>query len=376
MRRPSRRSTLFLTLTLLLLLSMPARTVARARSSFVMAIAPSWGVLAAAPAHELEGEAEVTRLRSENEMLRDQLLESCDLQRLEMGMLLHLEEVSCALDLDSREPQEYCSRRVKEMERLLQLELCGLPAKVVYRDPAAAGSFLWVDVGRLDYPGRVKKGGAVVVGESLVGMVDYVGRHQSRVRLITDGSLHPSVRAVRGTAQDRRLYTIACELDETVGAAMPALSEQLAELKRSLDPTGRSLYLAKGELVGGAELRWRGGGDLLRGVGFQYDFDDEEGPGRDLRSTPRLVDVGDLLVTTGMDGRFPAGLLVARVVSIAPLGEGASSYDLEARSTAGHLDQISSVLVLPRLDFDFKEVALAGKFPQPNADDHSDAAEQ
>ena len=63
-----------------------------------------------------------------------------------------------------------------------------------------------------------------------------------------------------------------------------------------------------------------------------------------------LVKPGDLLVTTGMDGVFPAGLWVAKVVQVEELREGACTYTLEAKATAGDLDQLSYVSVFPPLE--------------------------
>ena len=82
-----------------------------------------------------------------------------------------------------------------------------------------------------------------------------------------------------------------------------------------------------------------------------------EGPARDLRSgdpydvarkgeTLALLKPGDLLITTGLDGVFPPGFRVAVVSQVQTLKEGASSYELEAISTAGNLDELTHVFVL------------------------------
>jgi cell shape-determining protein MreC len=57
--------------------------------------------------------------------------------------------------------------------------------------------------------------------------------------------------------------------------------------------------------------------------------------------------VGDLLVTTGMDGIFPAGFWVATVTNVGLLREGACAYEIEAKATAGNLDDLTHVTVLP-----------------------------
>jgi cell shape-determining protein MreC len=96
----------------------------------------------------------------------------------------------------------------------------------------------------------------------------------------------------------------------------------------------------------------------LKGIGFNYDFADKEGPARDLRSGEpyggsyskepvQLLRLGDLLVTTGLDGIFPSGFRVGIVSSVETLKEGASSYEIEAISTAGNLNDLNAVFVLP-----------------------------
>jgi cell shape-determining protein MreC len=99
----------------------------------------------------------------------------------------------------------------------------------------------------------------------------------------------------------------------------------------------------------------------LRGTGFNYDFADDEGPGRDLRTGKPLegkkpaiplIKVGDLLITTGFDGVFPAGLQAARVSKIFPLKEGDYYYDIEALPSENHLDELSLVFVLQPQGYD------------------------
>ena len=51
----------------------------------------------------------------------------------------------------------------------------------------------------------IGKNSPVVVDGSLVGVVEYVGKRSSRVRLITDSGLISSVRALRGSFQDNNL---------------------------------------------------------------------------------------------------------------------------------------------------------------------------
>lgn len=199
-----------------------------------------------------------------------------------------------------------------------------LAAKVIFRSFDSWNSSLWINKGAADngVPATIVKNSPVVVGKSIVGVIDYVGKHQSRVRLITDSGLTPSVRAVRGE---------------------------------------EPIYLAKGELQGSSGPLWRRRSQVLRGTGFNYDFADDKGEARDLRtgqiagkpnSATALIKVDDVLVTTGMDGIFPEGWQVATVTKIEVLKEGDYCYELEALPTAGNLLDLSTVFVIPPLGYD------------------------
>ena len=89
----------------------------------------------------------------------------------------------------------------------------------------------------------------------------------------------------------------------------------------------------------------------LKGIGFNCDVKDVEVPARDLRDGA-VLQVGDLLVTSGLDGVFPPGLQVARVSTVSPLKEGAYAYELEAEPTAGNIHDLTGVSVLPPLRAD------------------------
>lgn len=200
-------------------------------------------------------------------------------------------------------------------------------ARVIYRDPSSWSSALWVDVGKA----RVQKNSPVLVGKSVVGVVDHVGKRYARVRLITDSALQPAVRVFRAQEND--------------------LSKK---------PSG--WYGAKGILKGAGTPLWRSRGARLKGIGFNYDFADDKGPARDLSgaaldssvkvAAEPLIKVNDLLVTSGMDGVFPADLKVAVVSRIYPLLEGAYSYEIEAKATAGSLDELKRVVIIAPLEFE------------------------
>lgn len=219
-------------------------------------------------------------------------------------------------------------------EKMKSLQLQTIPAQVIFRSPLTWSSSLWLNVGMANNQTLgsvvVAKNSPVVVGTSLVGVVDYVGMHQCRVRLITDSGLTPSVRATREDPQKEHAI----------------------------------LSLAKGELHGSSKPLWRTYGNILKGIGFNYDFADESGSARDLRSglplqgkepAISILKVGDLLVTTGMDGVFPAGLHVAVVTKIDLLKEGDYYYELEAKPTAGNLHELSIAFVMPPVGYDVND---------------------
>ena len=59
--------------------------------------------------------------------------------------------------------------------------------------------------------------------------------------------------------------------------------------------------------------------------------------------------MGDILVTTGMDGVFPADLKIAKVTKIESLKEGDYYYTLEAKPLSKQLEDLSAVIILPAL---------------------------
>lgn len=263
-------------------------------------------------------------------------------------------------------------------ERLLQLlsiKAQAVPARVIFRSPATWSSSLWVNVGTSDNErlgqSVIMKNSPVVVGLSLVGVIDYVGKNQSRVRLITDSGLCPSVRASRGGILQDHLLDSIRDLQDNIavyGHYFAAKDDkntfikQLENLKELFSKNRESWSLAKGELYGGSKPLWRSVDNILYGIGFNYDFDDEEGSARDLRTgkllnaseqapSMSILKVNDLLVTTGMDGVFPPGLHVGRVSKVYLLNEGDYYYELEAHPTAGNLNELSFVFVLPPVGY-------------------------
>lgn len=245
-----------------------------------------------------------------------------------------------------------------------------VPARVIFRSFDTWNSFLWINVGEstnstFEAP-VIAYNSPVIVGKAIVGIIDFVGEHQSRVRLISDNRLTPSVRACRGGEQEALMSEKIEGLLQQINHKqnLPLSSEEqtnlfrlLQQLKKNLQPLKKSWYLAKGELLGSTFSARLGQNVSLQGRGFNYDFADEEGESRDLRNGKSMqqaqaipiLKANDILVTTGMDGIFPPGFQVAVVTQVGLLKEGDYFYHLEARPIAGPLEELSLVFVLPPL---------------------------
>jgi hypothetical protein len=265
----------------------------------------------------------------------------------------------------AKDPQDQTAKDV-----LSHLYLKSVPAKVIRRSPNTWYSTLWINVGE-ETNQKLKetliaKNSPVVIGLSIVGIIEEVGAKSSRVRLITDNRLKPSVQVARGSLQNIELIQHIDSLLDSLSwredlagqmANGERLFEELELFYQDLLSCKESVLLAKGELQGSGLPIWRSGGLILKGSGFNLDYGDETGPARELRSGAilegekgeplPLLKVGDLLVTTGLDGVFPKGLHAARICQIFPLQEGDYYYNIEAIPSAGSLNDLSLVMVLP-----------------------------
>lgn len=393
MNRVSYRPYFLLILFLFGLMSLPPKITEGLRSFSVASIAPSWrslnflksstlqvlaifpqGLGREVPSQEKEREMEL--LRQENQLLRTQL-ESA--KQWLLSRKCREEQLAVLHALSSKTDEDpfwdaFFKRRSQHLCQFLDLQIRSLPAQVTFREPDSWSSSVWLNVGERENQALgkkvVAKNSPVLSGTTLIGVVEQVNYGRSRVRLITDAGLAPSVRAIRGSEQNRHLFGQIEALLSTIEVRKDLFASQeelktvfqcLHFLKQKAAPSSLDLFLAKGELHGSSHPLWRSRGQLLHGVGFNYDYPDKEGPARDLRNGNAyeqadkfppvpLLQPGDLLVTTGLDGLFPPGLPVAIVSKISPLREGACSYELEARVAAGNLDELHAVTVLPPLE--------------------------
>lgn len=177
-----------------------------------------------------------------------------------------------------------------------------IAAKIIYRPPSFWNSVAWINAGEETNQeiGKqiIQKNSPVIFGKSVVGVVEFVGNRQSKIRLITD----PRLKLV-------------------VSSEKPG-EEQ-------------NLKLSRGEIHGSTKPSWRKRGTYLQGLGFN------EG------SPSPKIQVGDHLVTTGMDGIFPPGFQAGIVNSIHPLKEGDTDYFIEGEASLNNLEDLKIVFILP-----------------------------
>lgn len=294
------------------------------------------------------------QLQIENNGLKEQIGQIREWLKNQDRIEMHLNKME---ELSLASYSDYYKRRMEDLEGLLEREVFGIEAMVIFRDPAIWSSGVWVDKGERDNRkwGRkmIAKNSPVVLGQALVGLVEEVEEDRSYVRLITDAALTPAVRAVRGNEQNAFLLEHVNMIEEQLKlrddlALDETLFQQLETLRERLYANVNTSYLAKGEIRGTATPLWRSRSQTLKGIGFNYEFADREGPALELhkKSTEALLKVGDLLVTSGLDGIFPRGLRVATVSKIFSLKEGAHSYEIEAKSVVPNLNEITYVQIL------------------------------
>jgi cell shape-determining protein MreC len=147
----------------------------------------------------LSSEEEINRLELENQLLINQLASFKEL-------LGEKQDIDRKRELETFQNDESYKKYVQRLSQTLQFKLQALPARVIFRSLDTWNNMLWINVGEEDnqkaHTVIVAKHSPILAGQSIVGVIDYVGKKQSRVRLITDPALTPAVRAVRGGEQD------------------------------------------------------------------------------------------------------------------------------------------------------------------------------
>ena len=351
------------------MVSLPQEWADQWRCNVVSALSPAWTSVAPRRLGRVSGNlfsgAEFGALHTQLEALQKLFLDEQRLQAQAQALS------AIVAKNDSEKARMNICRRVERMKRLLVLQYASIPAQVVFREPSSWSSTIWISVGEADNRAMeqtiVAQNSPVLANQALIGVVEYVGETQSRVRLISDAGLACAVRAMRGGLQNRELSQHVQNLLTHVQVRQDLFTSQ-EEHARFVDMLSafesrlndwKEEELAKGEICGCSAPLFRAHKAVLKGTGFNYDFADEAGPARDLQSgrplgkhdAPQiaLIQPGDLLATSGFDGVFPAGIPVAVATSIAPLKEGSFSYELEARPAAGDLMDLQTVFVMPPL---------------------------
>jgi cell shape-determining protein MreC len=327
-----------------------------------------------------------SQLKLENKLLNSQIEGVYEWLLFEERIGEQMERLKELSSLNKQEDlywNSFFRRRAEELRQILEIELQSLPAKIIFRDPSSWNSCVWVNIGKKENEalGRtiIAIDSPVVLGDALVGVVEYVGEKQSRVRLITDESIVPSVRAVRGSSQNRAISELIKSLEDRMydrndlfssEEEKNGLFDHLNSICTKIKETKDDWYLAKGELHGTGHPLWRKRGKILKGIGFNYDYADEEGLQRDLRTGeviekkqskifPKIpvLEKGDLLMTTGLDGVFPAGLQVGVVTKVFDITEGGYSYDIEAKPAMPDINELNILFIMPPVDFSRKKIS-------------------
>ena len=391
MRRDNRSLPRYLLLffTLFFLITVPLTQIKQARSLASSFFFPVWNVVSLSHSFflsffqenitSINAKHSFPELSIKEEVLRLQLENS--LMETELVRLQHLLQNDPSLEF-SNETTDVFSDSIKqhkeELTELFQFEMQAIPAKVIFREMGSWNSSIWVNVGSSTNKKLkrevITKNSPVLFGSSVIGVVDEVKENKSLVRLITDQSLNPSVRVARGKQQNdvlfdqlRLLWNMVSTRSDLFNGAKEQweLQENLKKIIDKIKISKETLYLAKGELLGSSGPSWRQSSCTLVGSGFNFDYSDERGEARDLRTGQLLkqqgnnkekqeilplVKQGDLLVTTGMDGVFPPDLPVAKVTHVEPLKEGAYYFDIEAEPVAGNLQDLSLVFIIPSME--------------------------
>ncbi len=371
------RSYMFFCFFLVVVLNLPQQLTQGMRSLSISALTTPWNLI-----HHLRGrlltrsegaEAQdapndvVLKLEEENVLLRSQVssmrhwLISEGYLEKHLRYLLILRNSVPPEDTDTI--GQFLKVKTAQLAQRLEREVRSVPAQVIFREPSSWNSVLWVDVGeetnRLHNRIVVGKHSPVIVGGALVGIVENVREHCSSVRLITESRLAISVQALRGGEQDR--YAL-----ESIEGLVSVIEERenlfkdsnsrvvfltaLQELRKRFQALSVENIVARGEIFGASQPLWRKRGNMLKGVGF---FNPSV---LDMATTYSKAPLksGDLLVTTGIDGVFPQGFRVGTVVAIAPMREGDSAYEIEAKAMIENWENLSEVSVLPPREWGYE----------------------
>lgn len=367
MKRGSFFNTFFILLLLsALLIKTPTFLVVGLRGQLSSILSPFWSLgekvshSVTAPINQISNLSQLktttenlennnNTLMLENALLKEELLK---LSSIELEKLSH--------------NFPFANFSTNESEQLVnKVKAKAIVGKVIYRNPASWSSSIWINLGEAHNKEEalpvIAVNSPVTSGGALIGIIDYVGKQQSRVRLITDSGMTIPVRASRGKNSSALLLE---RLKEIQFLATSKLADSLSReeqnnllsitdsLINKLSESTESTFLAKGEVRGKSLPLWRSYQQSLEGTGFNYEFSDDQGSSISLDKAimapeNAIISDGDLLITSGLDGFLPSGLSVAIVSRVHLLKEGAYYFELDAVPAAGDINEITTVSVLP-----------------------------
>lgn len=144
----------------------------------------------------------IEELKIEKELLKKQLKQTNENMQQQLQILSKIDMISEHELQETAELKEELKLFLQRQLKSLTQQLPSLSARVIFRSFDQWNSSLWVDVGEVDNIRENKvviaKNSPVLLNASVVGVIDYVEEKRARVRLISDSSITPSVRAVRG----------------------------------------------------------------------------------------------------------------------------------------------------------------------------------
>jgi len=193
----------------------------------------------------------------------------------------------------------------------------GIMAQVLAREAGLWDRFVWINVGRQTEgtQGILSRYSPVVVGTTLVGVVDYVGRRQSLVRLVTDPSCCPAVE-ISGRSDQQGVAVLSGQLLRLLQVQQESSSRlhiNAGELRRLLQAL--STLTAEGAppmqgIMHGQHIE--SDPPLLHGELFSSGWVSHQD---NIAETP-WPKSGHALVTSGLDGVYPPGLLVGYLLEL------------------------------------------------------------